>query len=349
MADPRFFPGIRSMTLAAIAEVAGGKVAPGSDPSLAFASIATLADAGTSDISFLENRRYIPAFRASRAGACIVHPRLAELSPAGMALVLCDEPYRGYALVAAALHPEPAEPAGIHPSATVGPGCSIGEGASVAAGAVIGAGATLGARASIGANSVIGPGVSIGADTRVGSNATISHALVGERVRVFPGVRIGQDGFGYALGPGGHVKVPQLGRVIIGDDVEIGANTTIDRGSVGDTVIGHGTVIDNLVQIAHNVRIGRGCVIVGQAGISGSTRLDDFVVIGGQVGVSGHLHLASGAQVAAKSGVHRDIRAGEVVGGYPAVPIREFRRIAGAVRMLARRRGGEAEGSNPEE
>ena len=349
MADPRFFPGIGPMTLAAIAEVAGGTVAPGSDPSLAFASIATLADAGPSDISFLENRRYVPAFRASRAGACIVHPRLAALSPAGMALVLCDEPYRGYARVAAALHPEPAEQAGIHPSATVGPGCSIGEGASVAAGAVIGAGAMIGARASVGANSMIGPGVSIGADTRIGSNATISHALVGERVRVFPGVRIGQDGFGYALGPGGHVKVPQLGRVVIGDDVEIGANTTIDRGSVGDTVIGNGTVIDNLVQIAHNVRIGRGCVIVGQAGISGSTRLDDFVVVGGQVGVAGHLHLASGAQVAAKSGVHRDVRGGEVVGGYPAVPIREFRRIAGAVRRLARRGDGEAEGSNPEE
>lgn len=349
MADPRFFPGIGPMTLAAIAEVAGARVAPGSDPALSFASIATLDDAGPSDISFLENRRYIPAFRASRAGACIVHPRLAGVAPAGMALVLCEEPYRGYARVAAALHPEPAEEPGIHPSATVGSGCSIGEGASVAAGAVIGAGATIGPRASIGANSVIGPGVSIGADTRVGANATISHAIVGERVRVFPGARIGQDGFGYALGPAGHVKVPQLGRVVIGDGVEIGANTTIDRGSVGDTVIGHGTVIDNLVQIAHNVRIGRGCVIVGQAGISGSTRLDDFVVVGGQVGIAGHLHLASGAQVAAKSGVHRDVRPGEVVGGYPAVPIREFRRIAGAVRRLARRGGGEAEGSNPEE
>ena len=336
MADPRFFPSAGPMTLAAIAEVAGGSVAPGSDPSRGFASIATLADAGPSDISFLENRRYVQAFRESRAGACIVHPRFAAQAPAGMALVLCDEPYRGYARVAAALHPEPAGEPGVHPSASLGQGCSVGEGASVAAGAVIGAGATIGPGASIGANSVIGPGVVVGAGTRVGPNVTISHAIIGQRVRIFPGVRIGQDGFGYALGAGGHVKVPQLGRVVVGDGVEIGANTTIDRGSVGDTVIGDGTVIDNLVQVAHNVRIGRGCVIVGQAGISGSTRLDDFVVVGGQVGIAGHLHLASGAQVAAKSGVHRDIPPGEVVGGYPAVPIREFRRIAGAVRRLAR-------------
>ena len=339
MADPRFFPGIRSMTLAAIAEVAGGKVAPGSDPSLAFASIATLADAGPSDISFLENRRYIPAFRASRAGACIVHPRLAELSPAGMALVLCDEPYRGYALVAAALHPEPAEPAGIHPSATVGPGCSIGEGASVAAGAVIGAGATLGARASIGANSVIGPGVSIGADTRVGSNATISHALVGERVRVFPGVRIGQDGFGYALGPGGHVKVPQLGRVIIGDDVEIGANCAIDRGALDDTEIGDGVKIDNLVQVGHNVRIGAQTVIAGCVGIAGSATIGARCMIGGGVGVSGHIEICDGAIIGGFSLVERSVdEPGFYTGAWPLQSHAQWERTAATLKQLPRLR-----------
>jgi UDP-3-O-[3-hydroxymyristoyl] glucosamine N-acyltransferase len=197
----------------------------------------------------------------------------------------------------------------------------------------------IGARCLIGANSVIGQGSVLGDDVRVGPNVSISHALIGARVRLYPGARIGQDGFGFALDPRGYVKVPQLGRVVIENDVEIGANTTIDRGAGPDTVVGAGTMIDNLVQIGHNVRIGRGCVLVSQVGISGSTRLGDYVMIGGQGGLVGHLTIGHGAQIAAQAGIMRDVAPGERVMGSPAVPFREFFRQVAALQKLARKKG----------
>jgi len=337
MADERFFRIAGPFTLEEIAAAARGKLSEGADPGRRFDGIATLDEAGPQQVSFLDNRRYVAAFSGSRAGACIIHPRFAARAPAGMVLILCNDPYRGYARVAAKFHPEPAPVPGIHPRAVVDPASELGADVAIEAGAVVEAGVRLGARVWIGANSVIRAGVVVGDDARIGANVTISHAAIGHRVRIFPGVRIGQDGFGYVLGAGGHLKVPQLGRGVIGDDVEIGANTAIDRGSLTDTCIGSGTVIDNLVQIGHNVRVGRGCVIVALAGISGSVQLDDFVVIGGQVGIAGHLHLGTGAQVAAQSGVHRNVPAGESVGWTPAMPMRDFRRLAAELRRLARR------------
>ena len=189
---------------------------------------------------------------------------------------------------------------------------------------MIEAGARIAAHVRIGANTVVGAGVEIGEGSWIAANVTLTHCVIGQKVRIHTGARVGQDGFGFALDPKGHLPVPQLGRVIIEDFVNIGANTTIDRGAGPDTVIGMGAVLDNLVQIAHNVRVGRGAVIVAQCGISGSTVIDDFAVLGGQVGVAGHLHVGRGARIAAQSGVTKDVPAGEEWVGFPAAPRREY-------------------------
>jgi UDP-3-O-[3-hydroxymyristoyl] glucosamine N-acyltransferase len=203
--------------------------------------------------------------------------------------------------------------------------------------AVIGAGAEIGPRCRIGAHAVVGPGVMLGADCRIGAHASVSHAILGARVYLYPGSRVGQEGFGFATAPDGFTTVPQLGRVLIGDDVEVGANSAIDRGSSQDTVIGAGTRIDNLVQIGHNVRLGRCCVIVAQAGISGSAVLGDFVQLGGQAGITGHLAIGDGARIAAKAGVMDDLPAKAEVVGAPAVPARQFFRDYATLRRIVAR------------
>jgi UDP-3-O-[3-hydroxymyristoyl] glucosamine N-acyltransferase len=220
----------------------------------------------------------------------------------------------------------------------VDPSAQLGEGLVLGPGVVIGPGAEIGSRSRIGANSVIGSGVAIGRDCEIGANVTISHAYLGDRVLILPGARIGQPGFGFASSERGHAKIPQLGRVIIQDDVEIGAGTTIDRGALGDTVIGEGSKLDNLVQIGHNVHIGRHCVLVSQAGVAGSSVVEDFAVLGGQVGIADHAHIGPGARLAARSAMvsGQAVAGGQDYGGVPAKPIREWLREVHALSGLAR-------------
>jgi UDP-3-O-[3-hydroxymyristoyl] glucosamine N-acyltransferase len=338
MPDSGFFTAAGPFTLRRLAEISEARMAPGGDPERVLRDVAPLDAAGPEDVSFLDNRRYVPAFAATRAGACVVQEEMAPKAPAGVALLLAEDPYRAYARIAQAFHPVAAPEAGISPAAIVDPTARLAPDCRVEHGAVIGAGAEIGARTSIGANAVIGSGVVIGEDSIIGAGTTISHSIIGRRVNVYPGARLGQDGFGFAMGPAGHLKVPQLGRVIVEDDVEIGANTTIDRGAGPDTVIGAGTKIDNLVQIGHNVQVGPGCILVAQVGIAGSTHLGAFVVAGGQAGIAGHLEIGAGARIAARSGVMRDIEPGGTVAGSPALPFKEFFRQCAALGRLARRK-----------
>lgn len=340
MPDPRFYAVAGPFTLAEIAAAAEARLPADADPSARLHDVAPLGTATERHLSFLDNRKYLDAFAATGAGACIAPGALAHRAPPGTTVLTSDAPYKAYARAAALFHPVAAPAPGVHPAAVVDPAARLAGDCRVEAGAVVAAGARIGARCLVGANATIGPGVVIGDETRIGAGASLSHCLVGRRVVIYPGVRIGQDGFGFAPDPQGHVKVPQLGRVVIEDDVEIGANTAIDRGAGPDTVVGQGCRIDNLVQIAHNVRIGRGCVIVAQAGLAGSAVVGDFVQVGGQAGVAGHLAVGAGARIAGQSGVIRDIEPGATYGGTPAVPIRSWHRQTAALARLAAGKAG---------
>lgn len=338
MPDPRFFSSAGPFTLAQISKITGLPVPEGADPNCVFEDVATLDQAKKNHVSFLDNRKYLPAFESSKAGLCIVPSGVVDRAPTGMILLESDKPYRTYARLATAFYPLPAIRPEIAVSASVDPTAKIGVRTGVAAGAVIGANVEIGAGCWIGQNAVIADNVQIGDDCRIGACASISHSILGSRVIVYPGVRIGQDGFGFHPDPEGHLRVPQLGRVLVHDDVEIGANTTVDRGSNGDTVIGPGCMIDNLVQIAHNVELGRGCVLVSQIGISGSTKLGDYVFVAGQAGLTGHLTIGTGARIGAQAGVMRNIAPGETVGGSPAVPVIQYHRQTAILAKLAKKK-----------
>ena len=339
MADPRFFERRGPFSLEFLANAVGGELDPGNDGRGLVRDVAPLELAGPEDISFLEDKRRAAGFAETAAGACLIARSAAPPNRPGLRLVRVDRPYLAYIRVANLFYPEPVLEPGVDRHAMVDLDARLGAGCRIEAGVVIGPRAELGERCHVGPHAVIGAGCVLGADCRIGAGVTISHAVIGARVRIWPGARIGQPGFGFVPGPRGLERVPQLGRVVIHDDVDIGANTTIDRGAAGDTLIGAGCIIDNLVQIAHNVTLGQGCIIVAQAGISGSTRLDDHVVLGGQAGLSDHLKLGKGARVAAQGGVMRDIEPGGEVGGSPAVPIRQWHRQTLALARLARRKG----------
>ena len=327
MADPNFFKSAGPLRLGDLASIAQSEISQGSDPAMSLEDVAPLGQATGKDISFLDNKSYLAEFEKSSAGACIVHPDFAGRAPAGMALLLTEKPYSAYARVAQAFYPTSRPAAGIHPTAVVDESAMVGEGTAISANCVIGSRVTLGRDCIVGPGSVIDAGVQVGDGTVIGSNVSLAYCLIGKGCQIHSGARIGTRGFGFSMDPEGFLDVPQLGRVILEDGVEFGANSTADRGAGPDTVIGAGTRIDNLVQIGHNVRIGRNCVLVAQSGVAGSTMLEDFVAVGAQAGVAGHLTIESGARIAAAAGVMRNVQKGQAVAGAPAMPIKEFFRL----------------------
>ncbi len=353
MAEPSFFPIATSLSLSEVASMSGIALPEGADPTLRIEGVAPLETAGDSDAAYMDNPKYVAALAGTSAALCFVSQRFAERVPAGTVALITPAPYHAFAKLLSTFHPQALRPGSMFGSAGVAPGAFVHATARLEAdvtidpGAVIGPGAEIGAGTVIGPNAVIGPQVRIGRQCAVGAGSTLQAALIGNRVIIHPGVRIGQDGFGFAMSPKGHMKVPQVGRVIIQDDVEIGANTTIDRGASRDTVIGEGSKIDNLVQIGHNCVVGRHCVICAQVGMAGSSTLEDFAVLGGQVGLAGHLTIGMGAQIAAQSGVAGDVPRGARYGGYPAQPALSWAREAALLKQLVAKRGkGPAGGEN---
>ncbi|OGN44326.1 MAG: UDP-3-O-(3-hydroxymyristoyl)glucosamine N-acyltransferase [Caulobacterales bacterium RIFCSPHIGHO2_01_FULL_70_19] len=318
MPDPRFFESLPALGVAGLAERIGGEVLRGGERMIS--AVAPLASAGPADVGFLGDRRFLDTLRTTSAG-CVIAPAAAvDAVPPDSALIVSGEPQAAWAKASLLLHrPRELSPIALSEAA---------EDDSVAAepGVVVGRGARIGRGTRIGANSVIGPGVQIGRDCVIGPNVTVGFALVGDRVKLYAGARIGEAGFGAAGSRSGPVDVPQLGRVILQDGVTVGANSCIDRGAYGDTVIGENTKIDNLVMIGHNCVIGRNCLIAAHTGISGSVTVGDGVIFGGKAGIGDHIAIGEGARVAAGAGVLADIPPGETWSGYPAKPIRQFLR-----------------------
>ena len=326
--------GVRTLTAADIAAAAGGELH--GDGATRVTAVAPLHRAGPTDVTFLAAARYAPLLAERRPGVLLVTPELAATPGTVQATVVVDKPVEALLGILPRLYALPRSTPGIHQTASLGRGVRLGRSVSIGAYAVLGDGASVGDDTVIDAHVVVGNGVSIGSGCRVFPSVTLyPGSTLGNRVIAHAGVRIGGDGYGYVFSGGAHQKIPHVGRCIIHDDVEIGANTTIDRGSIDDTVIGAGTKIDNLVQIGHNCTVGRLCLIMSQVGLAGSTRVGDGAILAGQVGVSGHLEIGERAKLGAQAGVFGDVPAGETWSGYPARPHRESLRASAALFKLA--------------
>ena len=348
MATGSFFEIPRPFTLAEIAEQSGCELLRSEHAKMPISAVGPIESASEGCLSFLDNAKYVAALETTRAAAVICSPKYVERMPGHVAVLKSFEPYRAFATAMAMLFPAAMRPlivtgeAGISDKAIIHPNANLEDDVIVEAGAVIGEGAAIGSGSHIGPGTIIGPHCSVGRNSSICANTTLLHAVVGDDVIVHPGVRIGSDGFGFAMGMAGHQKVPQIGRVIIQDKVEIGANTCIDRGANRDTIIGEGTKIDDQVMIGHNVVVGRHCIIVAQAGIAGSAELGDFVALGGKVAVVGHVKIGAGSQIAGGSGVGENVPPGSIWGGIPARPIQhwlnEMARSRKGARQLSKRK-----------
>jgi UDP-3-O-[3-hydroxymyristoyl] glucosamine N-acyltransferase len=313
-----------------LARSVGGRVE--GDANRRVSGVATLEDAGPDDLSFLTNPRYRPALASSRAAAILVGP---GAGVDGRNLLVAPDPYLALAEILDRIHPAPRPTPGVSADARIAPGVVLGADVTIGPFAVIGPGARLGDRVVVGAGAVIGDGSAIGPDSVLMPRVVLYPGTsVGARCLIHAGVVLGGDGFGFATASGKHRKVPQLGRVVVEDDVEIGANSTVDRGTLGETKIGRGTKIDNLVMVAHGVVIGPHGLLAAQAGVAGSTRIGSHVTMAGQSGSAGHLRMGDRVVVAAKTAVFADVADGAFVAGIPAVDHRAWKRSLALVKML---------------
>ena len=329
--DARFFDTLSPLSVDDLAALTGSEVVR--DSGARITRVAPLATADAESVSFLGDRKFVEALKATAAGCVIVPASAVEAAPAHASILVSRTPQAAWSAASLALH----RPRRLVALAS-GEACED-DTVEIEPGVVIGQGARIGRGSRIGANTVIGPGVQIGRDCDIGPNVSIRFALIGDRVKIYAGVSIGEAGFGATASSTGPIDIPQLGRVILQDGVTVGANTCIDRGAFNDTVIGENTKIDNLVMIAHNCVIGRNCLLAGHTGIAGSVEVGDNVIFGGKAGIGDHLKIGTGARVAAGAGVLADIPAGETWSGYPAKPIRQFLRETVWVSKQASRQG----------
>ncbi|UTO28830.1 UDP-3-O-(3-hydroxymyristoyl)glucosamine N-acyltransferase [Bartonella harrusi] len=342
MADTFFFTPSRRLTVANIAELTGAKLLNPEFSNKVINTLSSLERAGEGSLIFVEHRKFSDALVGSSAAAVFCTNEIVSKVPETMAILVTSTPKRDFSQIGRILFPDSIKPVswfgerGISPHAHIHPTAKLAHDVCVEAGAVIGRNVEIGEGTLISSTVVIGENCRIGRDCYIAPKVTIQCSLIGNRVQIYPGVCIGQDGFGYVGSISGIEKIPQLGRVIIENDVEIGANTTIDRGTLEDTIIGEGSKIDNLVQIAHNVKIGRYCLIAGQCGVAGSTSIGDMSQLGGSVGVADHIVIGKCVQIAARSGVMNDIPDGEKWCGSPARPFKQWFREVAALRSISK-------------
>ena len=337
MVDPRFYKNNGPFSLKQIAEICNASLVDETKSDIMINDIASIFKGGEGEISFFFDKKKKEAAANIKTTACVTSKDFASLIPQNVIVLLSDNPHDSFVKLNYAMYseilsePKICETARIAKTAKIGQNCYIGDYV------VIGENVEIGDNCYLEPNCVIADGCKLGNNCRIGSCANIMHSIIGNNVYIYGGARIGWDGFGFQTVQGQHKRIPQLGRVIIGNDVEVGANSCIDRGALDDTIIGDGCRIDNMVQVAHNDVLGRGCILVALTGIAGSCNFGDYVVVGGQAGFADHLNIGSQAQIGAKSGVMRDVEAGTAVMGIPAIGFRDFMKQTATIQKMCKK------------